>query len=319
MIKFFLLAFCFLSFSLSFAQSSDKKYASVDAKVISLSAMADLNIAQIVDAITKPFSAKEDRVRAIYYWIANNIAIDPKRTKSQDARNSEPEKTIASRTATPLGYSLLVQEMCSDANIRCLSVDGYVTNSVDEIDNGEAEKNFSWNVVQLEQSPDKWFYVDACKAAGSLDAKMSVFTKNFTSGYFFPPRELFNLDHYPDNSAWQLGKGPKSLKDFYSLPLIHSAAYSLELGKPSPENGLIKTKVNSAVKFEFPYNGIEISKITMVKTIGRKVTNIPIEKFSTDAAKISFSYAFKDEDEFPLLIMADGKELISYKVTVKEK
>ncbi len=319
MIKLFLLAFCFLSFSQSFAQSSEKKYAVVDATVSALGAMAELNVAQIAEAITKPFSDKEQKARAIYYWIANNIAIDAKKTKAQDTRNSEPEKTIAFRSATPFGFSLLVQEMCSDANIRCLSVDGYVNFSAEEIEDGSGEKNFSWNVVQLDQSPDKWFYVDACKAAGSLDPKMSVFTKKFTSGYFFARRDLFNLDHYPENSAWQLGKGPKSLKEFYSLPVIHSAAYTLDLGKPSPDKGLIKVKQDKPFNFEFPYNGTDVSKITLLIVTGRKQQNINIENFSTSAGKISFNYTFKDEDEFPLTILADGRELISYMVEVKEK
>lgn len=319
MIKFCILAFSVFTFFHSFAQTNDLQFAAVDSKVSSFGALADLNVAQIADVITKPFAGKEEKVRAIYYWIANNIAIDPKKTRAQDIRNSEPEKTIAARNATPLGFSLLVQEMCSDANIRCLSVDGYVNYSAEEIEDGSGEKNFSWNVIQLEQSPDKWYYVDACKAAGTLDTKMSVFTKNFTSGYFFARRELFNLDHFPDNSAWQLGKGPKNLKEFYSLPVIHSAAYTLDLGKPSPDNGLIKVKQNKPFNFEFPYNGTDVSKITLLIINGRKQENINIENFSTTAGKISFNYIFKNEDEFPLTILADGKELISYKVAVKEK
>ena len=72
--------------------------------------------------------------------------------------------------------------MCSQANIRCLSVDGYVKNFPEEINDIPDEINHSWNVVQLGLSPEEWYYVDAAKGSGYLDKKRSVFTKKFTSG-----------------------------------------------------------------------------------------------------------------------------------------
>ena len=151
------------------------------------------------------------------------------------------------------------------ANIRCLTADGYVKNNANDINNKIDEINHTWNVVQLGQSPEQWFYIDAAKASGFTDAKMTSFTKLFTSEYFFADRALFNLDHFPDNAAWQLGAGPKSLKEFYSLPVISNAAYKYGLQKPKPINGYVKTKANANTAFSFTYNdSIPIKNIFLI-------------------------------------------------------
>ena len=41
--------------------------------------------------------------------------------------------------------------------------------------------------------------------------------------------------------------------------------------------------------------------------------------FSTGNNTLSFSYAFKEEDEFPIRIIVNGKELMAYQVMVKAK
>ncbi len=312
--------FALLLFSISvlcFAQSS--KYKSVDEAVEKLGPLNKFNVAVIADTITEKFADNEQKARAIYYWIANNIQLDPKGTRQNDDKNILPEKVIALRKATPLGFSFLVQEMCSAANIRCLSVDGYVKNYAAEINEPVDEKNYSWNVVQLGQSPETWFYVDAARASGYLDKKNTVFTKQFTSEYFFADRKLFNLVHYPENGAWQLGGGAKSIRDFYSLPVFNNFAFALGLGKPLPTNGYIKTSLKKPVVFSFPVNSaIDIKNISLIMGDEKKQSKPEVMNFANSGNKISFTYQFKKEDTFPLRIVADGNDILQYMVEVTE-
>ncbi len=315
------LLYLLASFALhsSFAQIAIPKYKYIDDEVQKLGALVNFNVATIADTITSKFSDNEQKARAIFYWIANNIAIDPKATKQNDEKNKEPEKVIASRKATALGFSLLVQEMCSYAKIRCLSVDGYVKNFAAEINEKADEKNYSWNVVQLGQSPETWYYVDACRASGFLDKKLSSFTKQFTSQYFFTDRKMFNLVYFPDNMAWQLGGGIKSLKDYYSLPVFGSQAIALEMRKPSPLTGFIKTKLDKPVNFSFAINNDNtISKISIIIGDEKKQMKEEPMNFDNNAGDIRFSYTFKKEDTFPIKIIADGKEVMTYMVEVTE-
>lgn len=303
----------------TFAQTNSYKY--IDDEVAKFGALKNSNVATIADTITRSLRENEQKARAIYYWIANNIAIDPKATKQNDQKNIEPEKVIVLRKATPLGFSLLVQEMCSYAKIRCLSVDGYVKNFAKEINEKADEKNYSWNVIQLGQSPETWYYVDACRASGFIDKDQKTFTKQFTSQYFFTERKLFNLIYYPDNMAWQLGDGgPKSVNGYYALPVIGNYAVAMEMRKPMPLTGFIKTKLKTSVNFSFGINSDNtINKISLLIGDDKKLPKEEPMNFDNNSGQISFSYEFKKEDTFPIRIIADGKVILEYMVEVIEK
>jgi hypothetical protein len=299
-----------------FAQGSGK-YRAVDEKVKQFGALVSSNVATIADTITASFSDPEERARAIFYWIANNIAIDPKGTRQNNSKNNLPETVIALRKATPLGYSLLVQEMCSTAGIRCISVDGYIKRSGSEINEPADEINHSWNVIQLGKSPETWYFADAARASGYTDKKMSAFTKEFTSGFFFADRKLFNLASFPDNGAWQLGGGVKGVKDFYALPVIGNYAFDLGLGKPTPALGFIKAKLQKAVSFSFNVNA-DIKEITIITGEDKKQSKPEPVSFDNSNGSVSFNYTFKKEDTFPMKILADGKVILEYLVEVSE-
>ena len=311
-------ALTFLAGSLvSYAQGSSSRYRSVDEKVAQFGNLASSNIATIADTITAPFSDHQEKARAIFYWIANNIAIDPKASKQNDSKNTLPEKVVELRKATALGYSLLVQEMCSDVNIRCISVDGYKKSNPEDINQPADEINHSWNVVQLGQSPETWYFVDACSASGYLDKKMTVFTKQFTSEYFFADKKLFGLTFYPDNSAWQLGGGPKNLKEFYALPVICNSAFALGLSKPSPAAGYIKANLKTAVSFSFRVNE-PVKSISVIIGDEKKQPKPEEMNFDDNGGLISFTYKFKKEDTAPMKILADGKVILEYMAEVNE-
>ena len=299
-------------------QAQDK-FALIDDYVKNLGALETFNVATIADTITRKFPEKKDKARAIFYWISNNISLDPKAIKLNDNKKDDPVLVVQARKATPLGFATLIQEMCSMANIRCLVVDGYIKNNPEEINNKPDEINHSWNVVQLGQSPEEWYYVDAAKASGSLDKKMTGFTKLFTSEYFFADKALFNLDHYPDNSAWQLGGDQKSLKEFYALPVIGNIAYTYGLQKPTPLTGHIKTKITNSVSFSFLYNSSKpITEISIIMGDERRQSKPEPMNFTDNGGVVKFSYKFKKADSFPVRITVDGKDLLQYYVDVEE-
>ena len=303
----------------SLAQSNAGQYTAVDDFVTKLGAIDSQNVAIITEALTLRLADKEQKARAIFYWIANNIALDVKALKINDERKSLPEDVVKYRKATPLGFAKLFQEMSSLANIRCLVVDGYVKNSIDDLNNPGDEINHSWNVVQLGLSPEQWFLVDVARASGTTDKKMSLFTKDFTSEYFFANRILFNLDHYPDNDAWQLGGGPKSLKEFYAVPIIYNAAYRYDLKKPTPATGFIKTKTKAKTNFSLPFSSsAAITNVSLIIGDGRKQQKPEPMNFTTSGGTIAFNYQFKTEDTYPVKIVVDGKTVLEYMVEVTE-
>ncbi len=302
-----------------FITSAQLDYATIDNAVLKLGGLEKFNLATITDTVTSPWNSKDEKVRAIFTWIANNIALDAKAIKGADNRDVEPEKTIQKRKSTSLGFSLLFQEMCSQANIRCLSVDGYLKISTEDIDDMPDAASSSWNVVQLGTSPNEWYYIDAAQASGYLDSKKTVFTRSFSPQYFFADKTAFNLEHYPDNKAWLLGEGYPSIKTFYALPLIKPAAYDYRLFYPEPLAGKIKTKPGAPFHFSFKLkNSPDNPQVTVVLGEGLKIQKPLRVNIKQTGNEISFDFTFKKEDTYPVTILINDKPLLVYLVEISE-
>lgn len=305
------LLFAITGFS-SFSQSKGE-YDKADAHAKKLGALTQFNLATIADTLTRRFGEKEERARAIYTWLALNIDLDPKGTRNNDDKNNLPEKIIQLRKATPLGLSLLFQEMCSQGDVRCLSVDGYIKRTADDINTIETTPNHSWNVVQLGQSPSTWYYVDVARGAGSFDDRMTTFKKEFVSGFFFADKNLFNKAAFPDNGAWQLGTGPKTKAEFYALPVVANAAFDVGLRKIVPEKGLVKGKLAKGVAFNLNY-GSDPEAVTIVTGTAKKLS-APV---TPEGNATNFTFKPAKDISGPLRIYGDGKLLLIYQAEIEE-
>ncbi len=295
------------------AQNNNQERSRIEMQIQTMGALDNFNIATIADTITFSFPDKTDKAMAIYYWIANNIALDPKSVKTNDRKKTDPVSVIQSRKTNAYGFALLFQEMCSMANIRCLLVNGYTRYNFNDINNAPDEPNHCWNVVQTGQSPDQWFYVDVAKASGSVDIKYTTFKKNYSSGYFFADRKIFNLDHLPENHSWMLGLGPKNKTEFYVLPIIESGAYLSGANTPTPNNGFVKTKTSKAVEFSFKKkSGTSINRMLLITKEGNKPEKKEPLIYEEAEGLIKFKYTFKKEETYVVRINADENDLFTY-------
>jgi hypothetical protein len=301
----------------SFLTNAQDNFEKVDKYVVTLGSMDSLNVATIAERLTDPFQQPKEKARAVFYWIAHNIKPDLKGMRNNDARKSKPEVVLQNRTATAIGYSKLFQEMMSIANIRCLTVDGYVKRYEDEIDN-PFEVNHTWNVVQLGQSPSEWFYVDVTLATGYVDKRFSSFTPNFVSEYFFTHPAVFNLQHYPDNEAWLIGEGPSSLKHFYHLPVLQQHGVASGIYQPTPSNGYFKTKMKKPVLFVLSYLYKAPTSVQIVTGSGKR-QKAPIDvNFTIDNNQIKFQHFFLEDGEYPVTVLIDGKPVMEWLGNITE-
>lgn len=307
----FVLLFCVVLNGL--AQTNGKDFKLVDAYVKKLGSLDSMNMGTISAIVTKPFTDKTDKARAIFDWIAYNISYDCKAGRSGNTQKNTPTEVLLYRKAVGIGYAALFQDMCSSANIRCLIPDGYAKMNPEQIEDSKTDINHSWAVVQLGQSPDDWFYVDPAWGSGFTDADMKVYTPFYNDVYFFADKPIFNWQHYPDNEAWKLGAAPKNKKDFYALPLIRAMAYELGLKKFTPGTGKLKVKAGQPSSFSFTVDlKANISKISL--RIGelkkQKLKDVP---FAFDKGQLSFSFKF-EEGDYPVTIEVNGKGLAVYAV-----
>ncbi len=307
--------FTLYSFNLT-AQTNGRDFTAVDAYVKSLGSLDSMTMGTINNVVSNKFTDKIDKARAIYYWIANNITYDIKAARNNSNMKNTPTDVLLYRKAVGIGFASLFQDMCSSADIRCLTVDGFVKNNTGQINEKGVEINHSWAVIQLGQSPETWFYVDPTWGSGYADEEMKEFTRSYTDAYFFTDKAVFNLNHYPDNEAWKLGSAPKNKKDFFELPVIKVAAMQYGLKRYSPDKGNLKLKANKAVTFSYSLNGnAEITKVEL--GVGeRKKYKVKEMNYSFSGGILSFAYKFEDENAYPITVFVNGKELISYYVEV---
>ena len=316
-LKKLLSAFIFLAGFNASAQTNGRDFTKIDAYAKSLGPLENMSMGTINNVVSNKFTDKMDKARAIYYWIAHNIVYDTKLIRSNSTTKNTPAEVLLTRKAVGIGFASLFQDMCSSADIRCLTVDGFVKYNTQQIGEKDQEINHSWAVVQLGQSPEDWYYVDPAFGSGYLNADMKEFTKAYTDAYFFTDKATFNLQHFPDNQAWKLGSAPKNKKDFFDMPVVKTAAIELEIKKCSPNDGKINTKANKAVKFSFTVKSTEnITKVELGMGEKKKYKLEEIQ-YSNSATVLSFSYKFQDANSYPVTVFVNGKEFAQYYVEVE--
>ena len=314
--KFLTAFFLLVSFNAP-SQTNGRDFTKIDDYVKSLGPLENMSMGTINKVVSNKFTDKMDKARAIYYWVAHNIVYDTKLIRSNSTDKNTPAEVLQSRKAVGIGFASLFQDMCSSANIRCLTVDGFVKYNTLQIGEKNQEINHSWAVVQLGQSPEDWYYVDPAFGSGYLNADMKEFTRAYTDAYFFTEKATFNLQHYPDNEAWKLGSAPKNKKDFFDMPVVKTTAIEMEIKKCSPNDGKINTKADKNIKFSFTVKSTEsITKVAL--GIGEKKKYKLVEiQYSNSATVLSFTYKFKDTDSGPVIVFVNGKEFAQYYVEVE--
>ncbi len=301
------------------AQTPDPKFKIVDEYVQSLGKLDTLNMGTISYVVTKKFPDNLDKVRAIFDWIAYNISFDCKAARNSGNEKRNSDDVLKARKTNASGYAALFQDMCSVVKIRCLTVDGYVKNNVEQLTDKPDEFNHTWVVVQLGQSPETWFYVDPAMGSGYTDDKVTVFTKAYNDAYFFANKTIFNYQHYPDNMAWQLGNGVKSSKDFFELPLVKDQAYEFGISSFMPAGGVIKADLKKPVQFSFKVSGNTKIDIVALQIGTEKKKKTKTVDYTVSGGMVTFNYKFDEEDEFPVTVLINNKPVLGYFAQIAEK
>jgi hypothetical protein len=331
-ITFLLLQISFYSFS----QNKNSRFESVDAKISSLPAYKSDDLDSLSVLLTKDFSAEAEKVRAVYFWVANNISYNtPKfieRTKKANElskrrdESESAEEIIHSRKAVCEGYSNLVKKLCNKSGIKCEVVEG-----IGRPDNFRGDLH-AWNAVKIN---GEWKLLDATWSAGGIDVKDKTYHKNFSDEFFLMSPSEFIKTHYPFDPVWQLLSPPVKRKEFEASKSFSSDStvfnFNDSINIYLQQDSIAKMISSSRRAFEFdPSNELakrnfhisinynENEKMNVATKIFQEGVNRYNEctKIINDAKKIK-STKMMDENERKLhQLLKDSRESIEKAVSI---
>lgn len=203
------------------------------------------NVEKLSNRIEKDFSNDEDKLRAAYFWISNNINYSLKESGVLSySYSSESEKLykkekfskkLASRAlqkgiAVCEGYSHLFKNVAQEMGIPCSVVVGGAKSNIQRIGGRFNPSEHAWNLVTLN---NKKYLIDVTWS--SSDSR-----DNEIRDYYYLTEPLrFIISHYPNNKEDALCNITMSKKQFQDLPVY----YKYEPNKRivvQPQSGLLK-------------------------------------------------------------------------------
>lgn len=216
---------------------------------------------QMSKKLTSPFETQQDKVRAIFVWITDNIVYDFEKyradrsnggytriygrshkeieTKRQKIKQDKIIKTYNNGKGVCEDYSYLFEAMCQAIGIESRTITGYARFNPADIGKQTNTVNHAWNSVKID---GLWYLLDATWAAGTTDFRTGAFSKKFQEGFFLTDPDVFILNHFPEESKWQLLSHAISFDNFSKFPFIHDGFYDYKVVGYNPQIAYLNSK-----------------------------------------------------------------------------
>ncbi|WP_425422252.1 transglutaminase domain-containing protein [Phaeodactylibacter xiamenensis] len=232
------------------------------------------NVSVVASYFANKFRKEDERVAAIYYWVANNISYDCKeyhnnktkvfRGRTEEIINNRIEKwdeksvrrTIKKQVGICEDYANLFNAICQASGIKSRKINGFAKTNYIQVGRSKFRTNHSWNIVTVDS---KDYLIDVTWGSGFTDQKVTKFTRSYNDFYLFTEPEIFINTHYPLNMEDQLLQKPISAIEFGNLPLTTSSC-SLEQSKLLPKNNELQVdELNNEIIISIVLDGNELS------------------------------------------------------------
>lgn len=234
--------------------SQTHDYSAIDRHALSTPDETEHSIATLAEYLTKPAHDDQEKARAIYRWIAENIAYDMRsfraaKSGNSTERNPSAASILQSRGALCSGYARLFESLAAAAGLKVAVIDGCAKGLGYTVGSQVTEScGHQWNAVSID---GKWRLIDCAWGAGYVDGQDRSVSE-FDDHFFLTPPEEFIYDHFPTDSKWQLLDKPISRDEFESLPFVRSAFFRTGMKLASHTQSIIKADDSVAVTFSAP-------------------------------------------------------------------
>jgi hypothetical protein len=240
-----------LSFKTAIADEEDARYSAADHHALTAPASVTKSMRTLSAYLTKPFATDEEKARAIFRWITDNISYDVEGFFSGRESASASSDVLQSRSSVCSGYSILFEELGTAAGLQVATIDGYAKGFGYQPGDKIPEKsNHTWNAVKID---GQWKLVDCTWGAGKVD-DTHAYRKEFEPYYFFTKPEEFVYRHLPADKSWQLLSRPVSRQEFMNLPLVEPIFFQYGFIMDSLQSAVFEMESEGTVHFSVSFD-----------------------------------------------------------------
>eukprot|EP00301_Raphidiophrys_heterophryoidea_P018480 c346_g1_i1.p1 GENE.c346_g1_i1~~c346_g1_i1.p1 ORF type:complete len:780 (+),score=158.88 c346_g1_i1:424-2763(+) len=184
------------------------RWVEADAHALSKKFEGCTDVAEVAHFLSTPFKLEEQKVRAFFRWICENISYDVESllTGNYGDTDVSAEGVLFRRVSVCHGYSNLLQAMCDYAGCECAVVEGFAHSPA--LSSNISEPNHAWNAVKID---GRYQLIDCTWGSGTLslashagEQKKPTFRRMFAPHYFFVPPHRMILTHLPTDDKFQL-------------------------------------------------------------------------------------------------------------------
>jgi len=252
------------------------RYAVIDRHALAAPASAARSVDSLVAYLVRPARTDEEKARALFRWIAEQIAYDAERFFRGQVRSAgvTPEQVLHARKAVCDGYATLFEAMARKAGLEARKVTGHARGFGYRVGQPLAgPADHAWNAVRL---GGRWRLLDATWAAGYLDAADRRFHRRFEPFFFLPAPDDLLYSHLPEDARWQLGARPIGPETFVRRALLRPAFFRLGLALGDHPDAHIAADDRVTVRLRTPA-GLRLLAAVLQgeRELGRDLTLIP--------------------------------------------
>jgi len=281
-------------------------YTKVDEYAKTVKYIDNYTVGHLAHALTDKFNKEEDKVRAIFFWMTENIeyAVD----YSGNRTNLE---TVIRKKGVCSDYADLFKELCDSSGINSWVLSGRIKRYPQDI-GMPSFTNHAWNAVEIN---NKKFLLDVTWAAGAVGS--GKFHKRRNEYYYLCPPEIFIYDHFPEDQKWQLLNPVVKEQTFIDYPLIENGFMRYNVTDLKPLKGIvIDTVIYISFKSDEVINSISLAKFNY-ETYGKYGAILNKIKFTKNNNIYSFKCKIKEKSAYALSFYINGSEFAGYKLIAR--
>ena len=176
---------------------------------------------QLGQFVNQKFETEEEKARAIYIWLADNIAYDVENVFSD---NRKPPKLNMKKGVCSDYANLFVQ------TAKIVDLDAYTVQGFTKQEGQVQLIPHAWVAAEI---GEEWFFFDPTWAAGYIQE--GRFHKNINTDYFKTGPEDFIKTHFPYDPFWQILEEPIKAEKFEKSDLLPKRTANPDFSKQLKE------------------------------------------------------------------------------------